>query len=147
MIKRRKKNKSKNIYWIILTAAAVAALGIIFYSINNFHRDYAENARTTNALVIPKKERAFIEINFGGTKKRLFAAELKEPYLLEIALKSAAENGKFTFEIRRGIIQHLAGIGNTAKSWVIYKNNEIVTATIDQLMITGGDKYTFKFEK
>lgn len=144
----KKKIKPENNFWIILGVSAILALLVIFYSLNSFYDDFRKQSESMNAFVIPKHERALIEINFGNGKKRVFAGAVKnEVYPLETALKSAAENGKFTFEIKNGFIRRLAEIGNSRDSWTIYKNNEKIITHIDKLTITGGDKYILKLER
>lgn len=148
MVRKKYKIKSENTFWIILGVVAVLALLAIFYSLNNFYADFLKNSESMNAFVIPKHERALIEINFGSDKKRVFAGDVKnEVYPLETALKSAAENGKFTFEIKNGFIRRLAEIGDSRNSWAIYKNDEKVALHIDELTIARGDKYLFKLER
>lgn len=148
MVRKKYKIKSGNTFWVILGMVAVLALLVIFYSLNSFNADFLKNSESINALVIPKHERALIEINFGNGKKRVFAGDVKnEVYPLETALKSAAENGKFTFQIKNGFIRRLAERGDSRNSWAIYKNDEKVAAHIGELTIARGDRYIFKLER
>ena len=129
----------------MITSGAIAA---IFYSINGFQKEFVSHIETVHSLNIPKQQQAIIEIDFGDNKRRTFAGNLgNETYPLEEALESVAQSGKLIFEIKRGSIKRLIGVGDISGSWIIYQNGKRATVSINKLSIASGDKYTIKLEK
>ena len=131
--------------WIVIGGAAAAAMLAVVLSNNNYYREYWGTSEYIAKLAVPKKEAALIELDFGGGKRRMFRGAVdKEVYPLEVALSSAAQNGNFSFQVKDEALIEIAGIRG---GWSIYRNGEEVHAAWDKLSITGGDKYTFRYEK
>lgn len=131
--------------WIVIGAVMAAVIIALIFSINSYYREYWDISDYIAQMPIPQKEAALIEFDFGEDGRRLFRGEVaKEIYPLDAALRSAAENGNFTFQVKDGVLVEIAGMrGN----WSIYRNGEKISTVWDGLNITGGDRYTFRYEK
>lgn len=131
--------------WIVIGGAAAAAVIALIFSISSYYREYWDTSNYIAQIPIPQKETALMEFDFGEGRRRLFRGEIaKETYPLDAALRSAAENGNFTFQVKDGALVEIAG---RRGDWSIYLNGEKISTAWDGLNITGGDKYTFRYEK
>ncbi len=142
-------NISKTTFWVATTLAATVALGLIFYSNNNFHRDYLRDSEGMKAIYVPRANRdlAWVEIDF-GTKKRLFEGNLSGfSYPLEEVISAVAEAGTFDWRKQNGAITVIAGVKNNPGQWKIYKNGSPQKDGLEKLSITAGDRYSLKYEK
>lgn len=131
--------------WLVLGAASLGALAVIFYGQKMFLAEIEAppgTATNTEAPLASVAESAWIELDFGNGAKRLFQGELGSasyPFLL--ALQSAADNGRFNIRAQKGKLQEIA---DTAGAWRVYKNGQILTDPVDDLVISGGDRYSLR---
>lgn len=142
---------NNNLSWLIIGVTVLIALAVLFYSNNNFYQEFINESKSLQNYVIPrstKANQAFIELDFGNGKKRAFRGEVDgRTYDLKSSLELIAKEAQFTFRERSGRIEKLADIGNASGVWKIYRNGEKINLPLQELMITGGDKYVLRFEK
>lgn len=135
--------------WVVVIAVSIAALALMIRSYNGFREEL--RSRTEFAQETRHKNQeglAWIEVDFGGGKKRLFEGDVgRQTYTLDVALFAAAQAGNFTFGMEKGRLTELAGLPNKKENWIVYRNGERVRgAALDKLMIAHGDQYTFRYE-
>ena len=123
--------------WVI---ALLAVLFFIYPTMKNSGKD-------TNLLPLGNTPQeintARIEIDFNNGSRRVFEGELKESYPLLLALESVAEEGSFQLKTQKDIIKQIAGVGG---SWKIYKNGVPTNAPLNDLVVSGGDRYMLRSE-
>ena len=140
---------SKTYSWLVVSVSVAFALSLIFYHNNIFYQESLSQTKYLASSPIPKKptgsQNAWIELDMGINKNRLFAGDLGDGiYPLRVALDSAAEAGKFTYKVRRGNIYLLGGISG---NWKIYKNGAAPNESLEKLTIAAQDKYLLRLEK
>ena len=139
------------LFWTVLGIVYISSLTLISYANDSFDKEVTLLISPSKASYAPpvhiSEKRAWIEIDFGNGKKRMFESALgEENYSLETALASAARAGNFSFSAENGRINHIAHIDNPG-AWRVYRNGNITQSSIKNLTITGGDRYTFKHEE
>lgn len=132
--------------WGILVVVVLVALGIMWYAERGFYRD--SGFQTSPIRSKPPTGYARIEVDFGNGSRRLFEGEVDgTSYPLHAVLGSAAEEGGFTVTFSDGSVQEIAGVGNGAGKWLVYRNGrKLGRASVDQIMIGDGDHYTLRYE-
>ncbi len=92
--------------------------------------------------------RAFIEIDFGNGTRRLFTSEVVGSYPLHMTLThSIAKEGRLDIKLGENRIEKIGDFEAGVKKWRIYRNGKPVTENLQQLRVSGGDKYTLSFER
>lgn len=137
------KIDTKTAYWILIGAAAFITLGVTLSVNRELDRTNGLLATPPSPLLNSAKE-ARIELDFNNGDRRMFAGELDADYPLKTAVQSAAEEGNFTYRIKNGRVEELAGVKG---AWRVYKNGELVEEPVDQLVIKSGDHYKFSVER
>ena len=145
------KEINNNLSWLIVGLTVLIALAVLFYANNNFYQEFIINSKLLSSYTIPKNAKvkhALIELDFGNGKKRAFRGEVDDTiYDLKSSLEIIAKEAKFTFREKNGRIEKLADIGNASGVWKIYQNGQVVNQSLQELTVTGGDKYVLRFEK
>ena len=115
---------------------------------------------TFKPLVQPKGEVAGVftttlvslVINNGQTTKEL-GLELTQPATVLSLLEKAQKNQDLSFAVKKydfgTLLEELNGIknGDNGKNWMYYVNDKAATVGVESLMVKGGDKVEFRFEK
>lgn len=142
---------SKKVTWIIIAVSFALATGVIFYSNDSFYEDYKSNTEMMSNSPLPSRPEidgvARVEMDFGNGLKRAFEGEVSNnPYPLITVLDVISEEGNFKWAARDGKIAGIAGVANQTGSWKIYKNGSLKEEGLEQLSVTGGDRYVLRFE-
>lgn len=135
---------TKTSYWVILFTVCFVAVGLMLNAYNELKR--LESSLTPSAslskLSQPSKvKEAKVEINFKNGTRRMFVADLAAVYPLSLALQLIAEEGKFTYRIKNGKVEEIAGVNG---EWRIYRNGEPQNSHLEDLRIEPGDYYIFR---
>lgn len=142
---------NNSLSWLIVGLAVLIALAVLFYANNNFYQEFITDSKSLQNYAIPKKtktDHALVELDFGNGKKRAFKGEVDgRTYDLKSSLELIAQEARFAFREKNGRIEKLADISNASGVWKIYKNGEKTSRPLQELTITGGDKYVLRFEK
>lgn len=135
---------TKTSYWIVLFTAFFVAAGVMLNANRELNR--LDGFSVTPPPSLPQSsgaQEAKVEIDFNNGTKRMFVAELATIYRLSVALSSVAEAGGFTYRIKNGKLEELAGVTG---EWKIYRNGEPVEQSVELLTIKNGDHYVFRAE-
>lgn len=137
----------KKIYWVVLFSAFLAALFLIFNFSGNFSKEIDDltgaGGGEPQGDLSEKNQRFWIELDFGGGKKRLFEVAVdKSEYPLAPALITISEFGNFTVELKKdGTITRVDGVSG---KWGIYKNGEEVGESAGNLLVKAGERLTIR---
>ena len=136
--------------WIALIVLFLGALGIIFHANEVFYADFLSTIEGMERIGTHTSRKnngfAWIHIETSPKKKRVFEGDVDaQKYPLDVALKAAADAGKFSFRAKNGQIAELAQKSETTGHWIIYQNGKIVDSSLANLTIAQGDTYRFVF--
>lgn len=144
----QKNNKHINTYvsqatsWSLIAASSVAAFTAMFFANSKFYSESLNDAQKIQEIVMPERNRVWIELDFSNGSKRLFEGDLREgSYPLTAALQTAAEAGNFSYKIEKGRIISLAKRNG---NWEIYHNDNLTKNAIEKITINKGDTYSFR---
>ena len=136
---------SGKINWTVLIAVFLAALIFIFYSVREFNEEIFRLAGDDDSSsgAPAEKKRFWIELDFGGDKKRLFELAVEDlEYPLAPALITIAEFGNFTVELKKdGTIAKIDGVNG---KWGVYKDGEKINVPAENLLVRAGERVTIK---
>lgn len=136
--------------WITLGAVFAASLVLIAQSYNQFLAENRELADETAVSALRPRDEgyAWIELDFGGGRRRMFEGEVgSAAYSLESGLRAASAAGNFTYTVRKGVIKEIAGVQTSFNGiWRIYRNSALVQEMLDAMTLAQGDTYTFRYE-
>src|SRR3989338_4688933 len=136
--------------WIALGLVSLLSMASTFALTGAFSREIERYINPeSRLLVLEKTGRAWIEIDFDGTRKRLFESNLGPGrYEFAAVLAEIAKTAKFSFRTKQGKIEELAGISANAGSpdgrrgsWNIYRYDTRIDKPIDQITVSGNDYY------
>ncbi len=144
----RKKEEHSSTYWIVFTAACAFVLGWTWYATRGLERDI-QSSITDHVTAPPQSlTRAWIELDFGDGRKRIFEGTVDHhQYLLKHSLEAAAGEARLKLAFRDGILIRIENTGNPAGVWSIYRNGKRITDPLVTLIIRRGNRYTFRFER
>ena len=147
---------------MLAVVSIFSMLSTIFLT-SSFSREIEGYINPPNRLLISEKTgHAWVEIDFDGTRKRLFESDLgSSSYPLPEVLAQIAKTGNFSLDIRQGKIKELAGmsagiptnVGTVGSpdvrrgSWNIYRYDTREHMPVDRITVSGNDYYRIKFEK
>lgn len=133
--------------WAILGAVIAISAAAIFYTAERLRRESLATMESMQALSIsrnPAQNFAWVEIDFGNGKKRLFRGEVgREAYPLRATIESIAKDSDLPIKIHGGSITEIEGIAGV---WNIYRNSEMLAAPLGSLQITGGERYVIRLK-
>lgn len=150
--KKQKQNIVESRHaWTVVIFVSITAFILIIRAYNEFRADIGRTIDSARAVSSDgeKQGLAWIEIDFGNGKKRLFEGDVSQrSYTLDIALYAAGQAGLFDFTVEQGKIAALADIPNTRqKKWIIYRNGKPASEdALENLIIAEGDQYAFRYE-
>lgn len=137
----------KGTIWVIVTVVSAAALGLIFYANHLFYQEYLLTLRSVPQITVAKPDRAWIELDFGNKKRTFEGVVGNSKVRLNLALKSAAQEGGFSLKTKDGKLMEVANIGQRQGRWKVYKNGEETKESLNTLLIAAGDRYSFKLAR
>ena len=138
-----KKNIPPSISFPCIFCAALIAGALIFYAHGGFLQEFNDFVEAP-FILNQKKHLAWIEVDFGEGKRRLFEGEVGgETYALLPALLSVAESGEFRIKVSGGRITEIAGVPAT---WAVYRNEKTIGTNINLLILQAGDRYAIRRE-
>ena len=137
--------------WIALIALFIGALGLILRANNAFYDDFVSTLGNTSYTKVHTGRTyagglAWIQIETSQKQKRAFESAVNgHTYPLDVALKAAADAGKFSFRAKNGKIAELLQKDESAGYWTIYHNGKRVENSLAPLTLSQGDRYRFVF--
>lgn len=149
MPKRKKKNKilfrHNSNYWAIIGLYVVLILLLVNHSYSRSIKEfealslYSAKNRLAGA---DKPRKAWVELDYGNGKKRLFLGEFDKKYPFYTVLYAAAQKGTINFSTdKKGKIEK---IDKVKSDWRIYHNGQYSGLVLDGMTIGGGDEYVIK---
>ncbi|QQG45682.1 MAG: hypothetical protein HYW89_02055 [Candidatus Sungiibacteriota bacterium] len=122
--------------WIIVGIASALALGFIFWANNNFYQEYLKEVQSPVPLLLPRHDRAWIEIDFGENKKRVFEGAVGgHVYRLPSVLESIVKEAGISLRPPR------------SRKWTVYSNNKTVPKSLSEITVAAGDRYLLRLER
>ncbi len=144
--RRVRTPESAATYWVVCAASCVFVLGWIWHATKNLDReiDFVQEIR----VATPALTRAWIEIDFGNGRRRVFEGDVgHHQYLVKPLLETVARERKLALAFKKGSVRHIGGVGTPLGIWKIRWNDKDIDVPLETLMIKAGDRYTFTFEK
>jgi hypothetical protein len=149
---RMRTLESKLSHWVLLGTAFIGAVIVIVYTNNAFYQEFLDTTRPLDIRTIPRDsvgDRAWVEIDFGDGKPRLFAGTMdRQTYTLKTALSAIAHEADFAVTLRNERIETIAGVGKRDGTWNIYYGGEkLEESRLDALLIKAGDRYVLRYQQ
>ncbi|MBI4225179.1 MAG: hypothetical protein HY617_02520 [Candidatus Sungbacteria bacterium] len=135
--------------WVALGLVSLICVANTVILTNAFSKEIDGYINPKNQLLISEKTgRAWVEIDFDGKQKRLFESNLGSyHYELAAVLAQIAKTAHFSFKMKQGEIEELAGISaGETRSWRVYRYDTRINQPIDQITVSGNDYYRIKLE-
>jgi len=129
------KEKKGNHFLYYFFALAILFLAVLFY----IEQKNQPNIKNNNLQNIAEKQ-AFLVIDYGNKKQRVFTGEVIEGMTIFDVLTTASLAGKFNFKAN----SHLTAIDNLSNNekskWICYLNDQEINEPLNKIFIHPKDR-------
>lgn len=130
----------------ILLIPFLLAILLTWYATREFIKYQDELAVNTANISVPKAGYAWIEIDFGDNRKRIFEGQVRDAsYSFPEVIEAITQANRVTMQIGKSGIVEIDGVRG---KWTVYdKRGEKIPSPLEELIVSGGAKYTLRLEK
>lgn len=133
--------------WLIIVSIFLVSAGIISYSQKKLSDEILANSASLESMAIPKEQRIWIEFDSGTDIRTFEGIAAGHSRTLAEELATLSKDAEVPLRVQNDVLTEFDHIKNKIKQWKIYKRNENISAPLSQLVVTRGDRYTFKYER